>query len=216
MEKNMTKEELKGILKDVRKAYRLLYLYQKRVMDTVNWIRHYLSFPDNSGYHHFTNNCQKKEIKIEGKWSWDWLNMYFYEFYFGEKTIENANIQFLILLQSDTGFFDMDLQHNQKKEIDKFGSTDASLSRLIFIVRKKGEEGNFKNWPWKKRPMDLLKEISKEEKEFIGGNEKEGLRIGKAYNIEEFINEESTKAQVDDFIEFCDDKKGVKIKVEES
>jgi hypothetical protein len=81
----MTPSDFENALIDVRKAYRLLYLYQRRVMDLVQFIGDSLTFRYAGGWSWFSDNTPKGGKGSLENWAWDWINMYFYEFNFSAK-----------------------------------------------------------------------------------------------------------------------------------
>lgn len=104
---NITKDQFENILCDVRKAYRLLFLYQKRILDLIQFIASSLDFKFGGGWNWWTLSSLPHGSKVKlANSSWDWLSMYFYEFNFCEKNIDNNIIKFSVILESDTGYFD--------------------------------------------------------------------------------------------------------------
>lgn len=76
----INKEELQQTLNDVRKSYRLLALYQRRILDTVKFIANHYNLQLQSGHSKFSNTAKKGRGVQFDQWSWDWLSMYLYEF----------------------------------------------------------------------------------------------------------------------------------------
>jgi hypothetical protein len=192
----ISEKELRNSLRDVRKAYRLLYLYQRRVKDLIEYIGSQYSRQCKEGWSKFSNLASNgKKINLN-QWAWDWLNMYLYEFNMDQKTIGFDEIFFTIVLQSDTGFYDAGNSHDmgpQKLDVSDFSNPEESKTRLIFVVAKNDIGCPIKN---------LLKDhLNREETDFADGN-----WIGKAYEMEDFINEESTNKILNDFDQYCQEK----------
>ena len=124
----MNKNEFEETLIEVRRAYRLIYLYQRRVLDLVNFIGNNLSVTFHSGWSKFSDPIGVQTRVNLKRWSWDWLQLYFYEFHFGEV---REGIKFSLLLQSDSGFFEGDT--GNKLEISKFLNAEESRTRLYFF-----------------------------------------------------------------------------------
>ncbi|MCG8477003.1 MAG: hypothetical protein MI784_16170 [Cytophagales bacterium] len=188
--------EFQNVLQDVRSAYRLLYLYQRRIMDTINFIGNQYSYSVQEGWCKFSNRTPSpKSAGIINKWSWDWLNMYLYEFYFGSRKIKEDKLYFSILIQSDTGMWDEN--SGNKLNVASFGNVAEAKSRLIFIVGKNGFD----------RPVeDLLKnKLDKTHFEFSDENG-EIKRYARAYDLENFLNEDTTMKIVKEFNKHCKDK----------
>lgn len=192
MEK-INENQLTDVLKDVRKAYRLLYLFQKRILDTVSFIGTKYGFDKiERGYSKFSKRAPAIMAVDDKKWAWDWLNMYLYEFHFGAKDNDENKIYFSIILQSDTGFWDG--KSNDKLDLETYADVEESSSRLIFIAGRDAFGC----------PLEILlkEELGKDKSEyFIPGKP----YYAKAYNIKDFLNEESTQKKIEDFNEQCMD-----------
>lgn len=190
--KKLTQAELEEAFVDVRKAYRLLYHYQRRVLDLVKFIGDNLGYDYNGGWSYFSHPAPRNGKGKLDFWSWDWLNMYFYEFHFGFKNVNGTNVGFSIFLQSDTGFFDVEM--NGKTNIEDFAEVDQSKTRLIFIAGKNGW-----NPPQIIDDNKISSKVVNLKKELKDG----GFMIGKAYDLSKFRDEESTLTQIEDFINYC-------------
>lgn len=137
--------QINEALKDVRNAYRLLALYQKRILDIVKYVSNKYNTGDidnctgfQGGYSKFSKQAPHgNRVSIDDKWSWDWLSMYLYEFNLGSKTIEANDYHFKIVHQADTGFYDASIDKNiSKLSSDQFGDVDGSKTRLFFVLSK--------------------------------------------------------------------------------
>lgn len=193
---NLTTIQLEEALRDVRKAFRLLYFYQRRVLDLVKFIGDNLEFSYRGGNSIFSSPCPKNGSGSLDNWAWDWINMYYYEFHFGTKTIAGNNITFSIFIQSDSGFFD--IESPNRTAVEAFASVENSKTRLIFVIGKNGwdvsaihSNSKFFN----SQNSILIKELSNE-----------GLTVYKAYNLSEFVDEKSTRSRIEDLILFCAEK----------
>ena len=64
-------DSIKDALCDVRKAHRIIYAYQKRMMGIVRFIGKKLDFPVCEGYKWFSNGASKRISS--GTWAWDYI-----------------------------------------------------------------------------------------------------------------------------------------------
>jgi hypothetical protein len=182
-------------LLEVRKAYRLLFDYQARVLDLISFISGSFGFDYNGGYPKFSNSGPNNGRGNLGLWAWDWLNMYYYEFNFQPKVVDKDKLYFSIFILNDTGFF----QANKKSKIaktavDAFDSPENSGTKLIFAVGKNTWNGWGANW---------------DNEEFILQNEgHKGLddkkMVFKSYPLSKFFNEDDTIIMLKDFENYCD------------
>ncbi|QJP34346.1 hypothetical protein F0365_08015 [Nonlabens sp. Ci31] len=204
---------LEQILKDVRSSYRLLYQFQKRILDIVDYSNKFYGRQCHAGWSKFSNATPKAKKVTLGLWSWDWLNLYMYNFTSDYLSISEDQYNFSIFLVSDTGYFLTNRQelfneketsqrkgksnHTTKTDIENFASVELSESKLIFIAGKNLWEceevfnDNFNN------PKLVLEAHGKYEKG-------EGKMIFKSYNISQFENEKATKKNLNDFKDYCD------------
>jgi len=193
---NLTSFQLEEALCDVRKAYRLLYFYQRRVLDLVKFIGNTLEFEYKGGNPRFSAVTPRNGKGDLGCWAWDWLNMYYYEFYFGFKLIAGHNITFSIFIQSDAGYFD--IENNNRTMVENFTPVENTKTRLIMVVGKDG-------WDISKLNPDA-KVLSSQITDYFDNLMNGGIMIGKAYNLSEFINEESARLKINSFISYCKEK----------
>lgn len=193
---NLTNHQLEEALFDVRKAYRLLYFYQRRVLDLVKFTGDTLEFEYKGGNPIFSAVTPRYGKGNLNLWAWDWLNMYYYEFHFGFNLIAGHNITFSIFIQSDTGYFD--IESNNRIAVESFAPVENTRTRLIFVVGKDG---------WDITKLDPnTKVFSSQRTDFYDSLPDGGIMIGKAYNLSEFINEESTRLKIGAFISYCKEK----------
>jgi hypothetical protein len=190
---NLTSYQLEEALCDVRKAFRLLYFYQRRVLDLVEFVGDTLEYNYRGGSPRFSSPSPRYGKGELNCWAWDWINMYYYEFHFGSKLIVNHNITFSIFIQSDTGYFD--IENNNRLSVESFAPVENTKTKLIFVVGKDG-------WDISKLYPEA-KVFSSERTEFYDLLPNGAVMIGLSYNLSEFINEEFTRSKIEDFIEYC-------------
>ena len=83
-------KEVESAFTEVRKAYRLLADYQRKVLDLVDFIGSSFGRTYSGGYPKYGNPSPRNGRGSLDYWSWDWLNLYFYEFHFGTEKIDNC------------------------------------------------------------------------------------------------------------------------------
>lgn len=192
-------DELKNSLIEVRKAYRLLYDYQKKVLDLIQFIGSEFGRSYNGGYSKYCNVTPRNGKGSLNNWAWDWLNMYYYEFNFH---IEKDRDYFSVVLISDTGFYEAkneDSNFNDKLEINKYKSAENSSTKLAFVYGDKiwECEGFLKNGCWEDLQF-LLKSEGVYNRE-----DKTGKMLFKSYNLEDFSSKENAINALRDFSIFC-------------
>lgn len=182
-------DDFEKMLIDVRNSFRLLYHYNKRILDLMNYIGKKFNINYKGGYPKFSNSSPNNGKGKLDNWAWDWLNLYFYEFHF-----EKKNIMFSIILQSDTGMWDANVK---KTDVEKFEKASKSKTKLIFLFKKS------KDW-------DL--------EEFFNSNNLKGKYIKTfeisdnkkniycmVFNINEFKNKTETDKSLKKFIKYLND-----------
>lgn len=199
---NTTENELKDVFQDVRKGYRLLYEYQKRVIDLVNYLAVGLGYSNyEKGFPQFSGNYKRTKLDL---WAWDWLNMYLFEFYFGKNT---NNVFFALVIVSDTGFFDKNSDWQNKTQLDKYNSVENSKTKLVFVASNHEWVGTNKT----------IGEIYKSNVDEIIADKLDGENkkvIAKSYDLSRFSDNTSTNEILRDFIEFCN-KQELTIEIDE-
>lgn len=191
--------ELKSSLIEVRKAYRLLYDYQRKVLDLVQFIGSEFGRSYNGGYSKYCEASPRNGKGSLDQWAWDWLNMYYYEFNFHD--LKNKDY-FSIVLISDTGFYEAKNENSNfdnKLEVGKYKNAENSQTKLSFVYGDKILEcdGFLKNDCWED-PEFLLKSQGVFNKE-----DKSGKMIFKSYNLEEFSDKENAVINLRNFSDFC-------------
>lgn len=188
-------QKINQTLLEARKSYRFLYDYQKRILDLISFIGGKYGLKYKGGYSKFSNSSPRDGKGNLGNWAWDWLNLYFYEFNFEPKKVNDNTIYFAVFILNDTGFFEAHYENEADKlNTNTFKSVEESESKLIFVVGK----NMWKGWG-----------LSWDEPEFISkeyGNRKEGdngLMFFKHYSLENFENEEKAISCIKDFENNC-------------
>jgi hypothetical protein len=91
-------EDFENMIINVRSSFRLLYSFNRRILDLMKYIGKKFNIPYCGGWSKFSASSPKDGKGSLNNWGWDWLNLYLYEFHFCKE-----NISFSIILQSDTG-----------------------------------------------------------------------------------------------------------------
>lgn len=203
---NISIDEFKIALNDVRKAHRLIYEYQSRMLDLITLIYNKLGFQYIEGKKYFSkpisfrkNNNDLKVFK--GMWGWDFIYSYCFNYYFGEITTKGKHYVSLSINQySDTGFYD--IEESDKQKTNTFLETENSISKLQFILECRTKEAG--------ECMINLDEISENKKYASKNFEKETIRSIKgviqiiySFPLERFINEKSTMEALKEFNNYC-------------
>ncbi|QIJ89369.1 hypothetical protein C7H62_1560 [Mesoflavibacter sp. HG96] len=169
---------------EVRKAYRLLFDYQRRILDLVKFIGETYDIPFKKGNPLFSSRGNNRL----DNWSWDWIYMYCYDFRFEGKDNDNP-IQFSVILRNDSGYYEANKVNNISPfDIELFEPVETSKTELILIA------GDLN------KPFDALKEsIDKP----TGTTEDKSI-VYKTYNLSCFFTQGEALKQLQDFSSYCE------------
>lgn len=178
------------IFTEVRKAYRILFDYQTRILDLMDFIEKSYAISFSGGFSQFSSTVPKKgKLNL---WAWDWLPMYYYEFFFEKKTVD-GHLRLSVFLLNDSGFYDaeMDEKAPDKLNIDSYSKPESSSTKLILLA------GN--NFWWEDWDM-VAEDLPK-----LGNSGKapQGELVYKSYDLKDFGNEEDALVSLKDFSVFC-------------
>lgn len=189
------------ILVEVRKAYRLLFDYQTKLLSLVKFIGGRFGYTYSGGFPKFSGNAPREGKGNLDSWSWDWLNLYFHEFHFGEKV--NAigdKLTFSVFILIDDGYFqtfDKNGGTAKRLNVDKFEKVEFSKSKLILVVGYNCWLGEAyfveNNWCNQKFTLEE-KGLHKDEK---------GKMFFKSYPLQNFFDEVDVKMKLNDFEKEC-------------
>lgn len=199
------KDEFGKMLIDVRRSYRFLYLFQQRILDLVKFIGNYYQFPYYGGWSHFSNTIRKGKGKLEN-WAWDWLPMYDYDFVFSTpiklKEEDSDTLIFSVLLQCDTGYFDLNKPSSeQRTQIQTFIPPAQSNTFLHIVLREnKRSIQDYKNTQVKSNSREKFYDDST------------GLIIGYKFPLVNFLDESSTRTQLKIFADYVAEKTKIDLK----
>jgi hypothetical protein len=199
---------LEQALCDVRKASRLLAVYQNKVLDIVKFIQNKLDFPDYKGWKRFTDNKLRGSgsdyIKLPDNISgWDFLFSYVFEYYLGEIELEDSRKCAISVIQySDTGYFDTDTAI--LSDVSTYGEEENSTSKFLFIIESIPQNGEW--WPgWSNLPPVMDNKYACKDHEhnvLVDDSHKVGL-----YSIpmSSFVDEQHSLDALAGFCRFCDE-----------
>lgn len=141
----MNNKQVNSLFADIRTAHRLIYEYQKRVLDLVFYIKGKLKFPGKvGGYKRFSNTIgttrayrksyEKANLDISNTmWAWDFLYSYMMEFNLGEIEESKRAFSMSIIEISDTGYYSSHQQNRDRQDIQTFANVEDSSTMLIFV-----------------------------------------------------------------------------------
>ena len=219
-------ENFNDAMLNVRRAHRLIYQYQRRMIDLIDFIRQKFDFPPIyngvGGWKHFSDplyrSSKNEYFKLsKNNWAWDFLCSYEFEYYLGEKfTKERANSSesseqyaISILQISDTGYFDSKLDN--RLDVDNFVPEENSASKLLFYFELKPTQ---KDWIWDVNSIALSKRYCKSSFTHCHKTEEYGNKlILYAFPMSSFINEESTILALQEFSSYVEKYAGISLTV---
>jgi dihydrofolate reductase len=177
-------------LQEVRKAYRLLFEYQTRVLDLIGFIGGSFNYDYNGGYSKFSNGSPNNGKGNLNLLAWDWLSMYFYQFNFVEKN----KITFAVFLVNDTGYFQVRKENKMHRtNVSAFDSVENSKTKLIFVVGKNTWDSWGKKWDDDNFILDKEGQKISDDK----------IMLFKSYLLDDFFDEENAIKNLKDFENYC-------------
>lgn len=183
--------QIESTLLNVRKAYRLIYTYQRRVMDIMQFIGHLTSRRYEGGWSKFSNSSPKDGKGTLDLWAWDWLNMYCYEFYFGEKVIDGNAIGLSVWLVSDTGYYDA--ESDEPLNLDSFSKVGSSITKLVFVIGKNIWHNDLDDF-WENARKDVTEYVKRDNNEIL---------IAKSFELSRFLNSDEARRCLQELVIFC-------------
>lgn len=170
---------------EVRKAYRLLFDYQDRILNLMQYIETTYGIRHKKGKPLFSSRGSNRL----DNWAWDWLYMYCYQFYYEHFNNETNELIWLsVIIMNDTGYYEANSE-NKISELDvaKFKAVEDATTKIIFTastVRK--------DYPIEEEATKSNKGVSEDKK-----------LVYKCYPLEKFFTETSTLKQLQDFSKYC-------------
>lgn len=211
---------------DVRNAFRLLNIYQERLLQIVNYIREQTPFTGMWGKKDWysaeirtrRNSPDKDYAKLaiyKDMWAWDFLYGYIIEYYFGMERINKKNVEMSIFQLSDDGFFISQAENKHMTNISTFAASENSHSYLIFNVSVfTTKYSNLwltdPNYPDEDHTDFLTKFFSSSADIKIMQNEKE-VSILKKYEMQSFSTQQDADNVIRDFGRIIKEKTDVEL-----
>lgn len=204
----MEQNELREALCDIRKAHRMVYAYQKLMMDLMRFINSKLgSESDFTGRKRFSNAIGRNQFTISpGMWAWDFLYSYVMEYHLGGKACgENMHYDIHVVQYTDTAGYKV--PGTERTKLSIFDPEEESESKLLFVVDI--------------LPNDIKSTSSIDGLIFSGALltgadgpidlKNGGKRILFAKSLEYFLDEKSTMKCLRELVACCEKIEGVKI-----
>lgn len=191
-------ESIKEALCDVRKAHRIIYAYQNRMMGIVRFIGKKLDFPGCEVYKWYSNVAPKR-IDSE-TWAWDFIYSYLLEYYLGVKSSADDSSEYAlsVIQYSDTGFFDS--AQSTRTNINTYSAEEESGSKLLFLIEAKPKSSP---WWWDTKTIIISKEYATSKHNSSIKHEGDSVIGLYSVPIELFMDEDSAITVLKDFISFC-------------
>lgn len=213
-------DTLKEVLVEVRKAHRLVYSYQERMLSLVNFIRAHINGNRLSGVKHFSNPITKvqgsEELRLpNGMWAWDFVYSYLFQYfvYWGDMT-DGSTVSLNVVQYTDTGFFDS--KADEKTNISEFASPEDSISKLLFIMEHtpKKQKQVWDKWEDLRPYIEDRKYASAKHKSSVVFPNGEGKSRLLFYSIpiERFVDERSSIEALKEYLAFLN-KKGIALEL---
>lgn len=197
-------KQFNDAMNDVRKAHRLIYSYQQRMLDLIYFIKSKLDFPSFLAEKRFSNDIYKKRngylLLPDNMWAWDFLYSYMFEYYLGEVNLDNEDICALSVIQySDTGFFEK--EENNRMDVNSFADEEESGSKLLFILEIKPKR---KNWIWNIGELVMDKQYaSLRHERTILKSDKGNIQVLYSFSLDRFLNEKTSLVALKEFVDYC-------------
>ena len=208
MATTLTKDDFYQAMCDVRKAHRLIYAYQSKMLGLTDFIKSKFDFPIYRGYPLFGEPFLKKRNYYGFTIcdAWGFLYSYVFEYHFGEKKYPKiCAIKLSVIQVSDTGYFDAEI--SDEEDLTTFASEKTSLSKFIFVIEKKNIRKNYswvnEDWIIKKIYHDPA--IMSKNHTHTCLNDKENVQIIYSLPLDRFINEKTTIEALEEFVKFCNE-----------
>ncbi len=197
----LTKLELQKAFCEIRKAHRLIYEYQRRMIDLTWFIKNKLGFNRYKGYKRFSSPVNRQEIS-NNNWAWDWIDSYAFEYWIGNHDFKNYKCGLSLIQVTDTGFYDSTDDKRRKTNLNTFKSVDDSDSKLLFYLfaYPKTEK---ENW----NPDFIIDNYATKNEITVKDDEnREGcFYVVYPVSLSQFVDEESTMTFLRDFVKYCND-----------
>ena len=218
------RKDLDNIFVDVRNAFRLLSMYQERVLNIIDYIREQTPFTDMWGNKDWysdeiktkRNSPDKEYAKLrvyKDMWGLDFLYGHFFEYYFGATKIGGHTVEMSIFQVSDDGYFISNAGNKHMADVSSYASSELSHSYIVFNVSIYTTKYS-KIWlndptlPEDKMKDFLTRYLESSKDTMITSTEKEHT-ILKKYEMQRFVSQEEADKVIRDFAKLVKDTTGI-------
>lgn len=201
------------MMEDVRKAHRLIYQFQDRMIQLMNRIANDYGLNHPVGRKRFScpigstrrgNDYPEANLRVHDKLVWDMLYTYEFEYYFGKVSRNDMNGCLTIFQISDNGYYLADghlleaggENHLAKRAVNDFWPTDKSVSFLIFAFESFPKQGHR---IFLKHPKNSIVRLYGGDDDVIIDNNGENTIVSKRFHIEDFFSRESVSELLEEF-----------------
>lgn len=208
-----TKKDIHQLMEDVRKAHRIIYQFQDRMLQLMNRIANDYGLNHPVGRKRFSNpigstrrgnDYPEANLRVHDKWVWDMLYTYEFEYYFGKMLRNNLNGCLTVFQISDNGYYLADghrleegeVGHLSKRAVNDFWSTDQSDSYLIFAFESFPQQGHR---IFLKHPKNSIVRLYGGYDDIIIEHNGENTIVAKRFSIEDFFSRESVGELLEEF-----------------
>ena len=216
--------EIDNIFIDVRNAFRLLSIYQKRVLSIVNHIKEQTPYTDMWGRKNWysaeirgkRNSPDKEYAKLavcKDMWGLDFLYGHFFEYYFGTTKIGRYTVEMSVFQVSDDGYFISEKVDKHMTDVSSYADSESSHSYIILNVSiyttKEStlwlQNPDFPEDDWK----TFLTRFLESSKDSIITSIDGEHTILKKYEMQHFTSQSETDKVIRDFAKLVKDHTGV-------
>lgn len=214
-------EDLSEALTDVRRAYRLLWAFQRRMLDYNRCIRDRLGFE-----HYDMHYCFSRPNSYpEKKWMWDWLPGVLVGFESVRRTsdlssypngdwtnyLKAGDAALLVMVESDSEFLIASATGKGEPSPLKFSDVKTAKSRLhLRLIVNQVDRDEKLSWHYQVLPA--VKSWP-ESGQVVDHPKVKGIVLtGEAYDLAELGDEEAVLAACDQFADNVSKKLGVKLR----
>lgn len=211
------------LLKNIRKAYRLLYNIQESLVAFAEYIKEIIDHEEEKyvGNQLYSSRIATRKSNIdgyndkfgEGMWAWDYFPSYMYMYYFRLRAHDKDQACFAVIQIMDDGSFNTNNSGEASPAPQNFKKVEESDSYLLFAFAKWSEENN-KIWfnydgqnmtNEKDEIIRIAREIGKIKKEYFDNQDHPSFIVRKI-EFEEIENENKAQSALKNFAKLVEEK----------
>lgn len=187
--------KLDEVFVSVRSAYRLLFVFQQRVMEMIKFVGTELGFSYAGGNYRWTGGPPRNGSGSLDRWAWDYLGFYLYEFAFQPREVEGHQLSLSIVIMCDSGLYDADAN---VLDVANYAPEEQSHTRLFFIAAKDAES------ELEEEMDEIIEELAQSRACISKGKETgSGVLFYKSYDLSDFVQEAKAREALQDFRTTC-------------